>query len=195
MSAPAFADPVFQSQATFRAVLEAMSRPGRIVSCGAGLAPPAPLSLAAAAILLTLCDYETPLWLSPAYATSEVGAWARFHTGAPAAPTPDRAAFALIDLSKDTLDLSRFAQGAPDFPDRSTTIVAEVATLAATGPLQLKGPGVKGVASLGLAPLPADFLAQWLANGAGFPLGVDMIFTAEARAAAFPRSTRVSGAA
>lgn len=193
MSLAAFTDPVFQSQAAFRAVLRAMSSPGAILSLGQGLAPPAPLRPAAAAVLLALCDFETPLWLSPAYAGSEVGAWLKFHTGAPLTADRAAAAFALIDLARDGLDLAVFAQGTPAYPDRSTTIVAEVEAVAAGSGLRLAGPGVKGEAGLSIAPLPAGFADSWRANNEAFPLGVDMIFAAAGAVAALPRTTRISG--
>ena len=192
MSAPAFVDPVFQSQATFRAILAAMSRPGAIVECCEGLDPPAPLAPAAAAALLTLADYETPLWLSPAFAASEVGAWLKFHTGAPTARSPAAAVFALVDLASDDLDLSVFAQGSPEYPDRSTTVVAQVAGLSADPHFRLAGPGVRGEAPLYFSPSPNAFPTQWRANGAAFPLGVDLILAARDRLAALPRSTRLT---
>jgi alpha-D-ribose 1-methylphosphonate 5-triphosphate synthase subunit PhnH len=57
--------------------------------------------------------------------------------------------------------------------------------------LRLSGPGIKGDATLAVSPLPKDFVAQWAANHAGFPLGVDLIFAADARLAALPRSTAI----
>jgi alpha-D-ribose 1-methylphosphonate 5-triphosphate synthase subunit PhnH len=193
MSALGFADPVFQSQATFRAILSALGRPGSLVSAGDGLAPPAPLAPSAAAALLTLADYETPLWISPAFAASEVAAWLKFHTGAPSAALPKTAAFALVDLARDALDLAGFAAGTAEYPDRSTTVIAQVASLSSAGPLRLSGPGVHGEARFGFAPCPEAFFAQWSANRAGFPLGVDLIFAAGTRLAALPRSTRLRG--
>ena len=193
MSALGFSDPVFQSQAAFRAVLDAMSRPGKIVACGDALAPPPPLGTAAAAALLTLADYETPIWTSPAFAESEVAQWLKFHTGAPAASEPQRAAFALINLAKDALDLAAFAQGIAEYPDRSTTVIAQVGSLSDEGPLLLSGPGIRGESRFGFAPLPETFLAQWSANQARFPLGVDLILAAGGRLAALPRSARVGG--
>ena len=87
MLAPAFEDPALASQAVFRTVMEAMARPGLARPLPCGLAVPPPLLPTAAAVALTLLDYETPFWLDPALAEAgEVAAWIRFHTGA----TPDR---------------------------------------------------------------------------------------------------------
>ena len=60
---PGFAEPVGEAQATFRAVLDAMARPGKLHQAGERLAAPVPLDPATAALLLTLADNETPLWL------------------------------------------------------------------------------------------------------------------------------------
>jgi alpha-D-ribose 1-methylphosphonate 5-triphosphate synthase subunit PhnH len=195
MSAAGFADPVLQSQATFRAVLGAMSRPGTILHTSDDLKPPAGLGAAAAAALLALADYETPLWLSPAYRDGEIGAWLRFHTGAPAAASASAAAFALLDLERDALRLEEFSSGTPAYPDRSSTLVLACASLSAEGPLTLSGPGVRGSTRFGFAPSPRDFPAQWRANGNAFPLGVDLILACGARLAALPRTTRVLGEA
>jgi alpha-D-ribose 1-methylphosphonate 5-triphosphate synthase subunit PhnH len=192
VSALGLEDPVFDSQANFRAILQAMARPGTIVDGGADLAPPAPLAAAAAAALLTLADFETPIWVSPAFAGSEVAAYLKFHTGAPLAAAPDRAAFALIDLGADALDPALFARGTPEYPDRSTTVVVQVARLSASAGLTLTGPGVNGAARLDFAPRPADFSALWAANRAGFPLGIDLFLAGGARLAALPRSTEVA---
>ena len=62
----------------------------------ADLSPPAPLAPAAAATLLTLVDFETPLWLDPAAATPAVLAWTRFHCGAPVVDAPEPARFAVV---------------------------------------------------------------------------------------------------
>jgi alpha-D-ribose 1-methylphosphonate 5-triphosphate synthase subunit PhnH len=190
MSAIAFADPTFESQAAFRRIMRAMSAPGAIVECGEALAPPPPLARAAAAALLTLADFETPLWIGPSFPV-EVGAYLAFHSGAPRAVAPDKAAFALVDLSADGLDLARFALGTAEYPDRSTTIVAQASSLAAGRRLRLSGPGIKDQAALAVSPLPADFHAQWAANRAAFPRGVDLIFVADAHLVALPRSTAI----
>ena len=57
-----FADAPRQSARAFRAALESMARPGTLWSVE-GAAPPAPLSVAAGVLILTLCDGTTPLHL------------------------------------------------------------------------------------------------------------------------------------
>ncbi|MEZ0305116.1 MAG: phosphonate C-P lyase system protein PhnH [Hyphomicrobiaceae bacterium] len=192
---PAFRDPVRQSQTVFRLVMEAMASPGRIVAVPSGLAPPAPLNGPAAALLLTLCDYETPVWLDEALdETTDVATFLRFHTGATLARSPSDAAFAAIAAAAAMPPLSFFAQGTPAYPDRSTTLIVQVETLANDG-WRLEGPGIRGSARLRAAPLPADFVDRLRVNRAAFPCGVDIFFASDRTIAALPRSVRVSEAA
>jgi alpha-D-ribose 1-methylphosphonate 5-triphosphate synthase subunit PhnH len=194
MSALAFADPALESQVAFRAILRAAASPGAIETCGMGLAPPSPLAPAAAAALLTLADFETLLWLAPSLAAAgEAAAYLKFHTGARLAFSPGDAAFALIDLEWDSLDLKSFAQGSPDYPDRSTTVVAQIRSLARRPGLSVSGPGVRGTAEIAFEPVPHDFCSQWEANYSTFPLGVDLILAHGAELAVLPRSVRVAG--
>ena len=193
MTALAFADPAVESQAAFRAILRAIASPGAIETAGRGLAPPSPLSPAAAAAILTLADFETPLWIASSLRGGEAAAYVKFHTGAPLAASPDRAAFALLDLERDRLDLKSFAQGTADYPDRSTTVVAETRSLARRSGMRIAGPGVNGTAEIDFSPTPDDFLSQWEANRSAFPLGVDLILTSGIELAILPRSVRVTG--
>src|SRR3954447_6195559 len=79
MISPGFADPVGAAQTTFRAVLTALSEPGRIMTLDLALEAPPPLGLASAALALSLLDGDTPLWCDPA-ARAAVPSL-RFHTG------------------------------------------------------------------------------------------------------------------
>lgn len=182
---------VFDSQAVFRAVMWALARPGTVERIGPQLAPPAPLSPEAAAVALALCDYETPVWLDPMLAASpDVAAYLRFHTGAPMVAEPAEARFVLIADPSRMPDLHLFAQGTPDYPDASATLIVQVEQFTESG-LVLQGPGIEGARGFGAAPLPADIATRLSANRALFPRGVDLVLAGAGGVAALPRSTVV----
>ncbi|REC57326.1 phosphonate C-P lyase system protein PhnH [Rhodosalinus sediminis] len=177
-----FADPPVEAAQAFRAAMSAMARPGRIERVG-GVAPPAPLSVAAGVLVLTLCDADTPLHLAGRADSEAVRAWIAFHTGAPLVAR-GAAAFALGDWAA-LLPLESYAQGVPEYPDRSATLIVETERLASEG-ARLAGPGIETEARLDL-PDPEALRA----NHGAFPLGLDFFFTCGDRLAAVPRSTRV----
>jgi alpha-D-ribose 1-methylphosphonate 5-triphosphate synthase subunit PhnH len=187
MLSPGFADPVLDSQATFRAVLEAMSRPGRVLAAGGGLAPPAPLGRAAAAVLLSLADADTPLWLD---AGAAVQAWLRFHCGAPIVADPAQAVFALAVGEPPAL--AALAQGSEEEPQRGATLVLQVTALTEGEGWRLTGPGIAEEHRLHVAGAPEGFLAAWAANRAAFPCGVDVVLCAGDRLAALPRTVTIA---
>lgn len=189
---PGFRDPVRQSQAVFRAAMHAMSRPGQIVEVQPGFTPPPPLSAPAAALLLTLCDFETPVWLGPELAdTVAVREFLRFHTGARMVAAPADATFAVIADAQRMPALASFAQGSPEYPDRSTTLIVSVRTLS-TGRWQLTGPGIGDRVSVSAEPLPSDFSGQVRANRAQFPRGVDIFLATSSAIVALPRSVSLT---
>ncbi|MDF3415130.1 phosphonate C-P lyase system protein PhnH [Sulfitobacter sp. M57] len=177
-----FADPATQSAHAFRSVMEAMARPGTIHDIS-GAAPPAPLSNAAGAVLLTLCDTETPVYLAGEMDCAAVRAWLAFHTGAPVTG-PSQCMFAVGTWSA-LVPLSPYAIGTAEYPDRSATLIVEHPALTASG-VTLKGPGIKTSASLSLPDVQA-----FHDNHTLFPLGLDFILTSGDRLAALPRSTEV----
>lgn len=192
--ATGFAEPVLAAQATFRTVMEAMARPGTIRRL-AGVAAPAPLSPTAAAIALTLLDYETPFWLdAPLAATGEVARFISFHTGARVTADPADAAFAFVAAPAAAPPFTAFAQGSAEYPDRSTTLVLQVAHLAEDAGMLLRGPGIAETRRLAASPLPADFLDQFADNRAQFPRGVDILLAASDAVAGLPRSLHLAGA-
>lgn len=177
-----FADPAIQAAHAFRSVMEAMARPGKIHDIE-GAEPPAPLSKAAGAVLLTLCDTDTPVYLAGALDCAEVRAWLAFHTGAPFAG-PSHAMFAVG--SWDALaPLPAYSIGTSEYPDRSATLIVERNALEEGA--TLTGPGIQKTASLNLPDL-----TSFQENNALFPLGLDFIFTCGDQLAALPRSTEVS---
>lgn len=195
MLAPGFADPVHDAQAAFRAVMDALARPGRIRPLDPGLTPPAPLTPELAAVALALTDADTPVWLDAALADApEVAAYLRFHTGAPLTDDPARAAFALVREPARCPPLGRFAPGTPAYPDTSTTLLLALDAITSGTGLHLTGPGIAGSARMAPTPLPAGFVGQLAENRADFPLGVDLILTAPGQVAGLPRSTVVTEA-
>lgn len=183
---PGFADPVLDAQAAFRAVLEAMSRPGRVVVAGSALRPPTPLNPAAAAVLLALADADTPLW-SDAGADAE--AWLRFHCGAPFVACPGAAGFVLATCRPPALDT--LEAGTEEQPQRGATLVLQVAALETGRGWRLTGPGIEREHRLMVTGAPDGFLAAWAANRARFPRGVDVVLCAGDRLAALPRSVTI----
>ena len=213
-----FADPSLDAQRCFRAVLEAMSRPGRVQHLDAGLAePPAPLGVAAGAVLLTLADADTPVWIDDAAAPA--ADWLRFHAGCPLVAAPGEAQFALACGAMPALDA--LAQGTEEAPQDSATLVLQVASLvqgtspqvaslvqgtspqvaslvqgtslqvASRAALRLTGPGIETAHMLQVEGLPPGFVAAWARNAALFPRGVDVILCAGATLAALPRTLRI----
>lgn len=183
-----FADPVTDAQHCFRAVLEAMSRPGTVCRVGAEQPPPR-LSPAAAAVLLSLVDHETPLWLDPG---AEVAwGWIAFHCGAPATTDIASAQFA---LALTFPDLSGLNPGTHEMPETSTTVIAEVASLSSGHRYRLSGPGLRVPKIVTIDGLPSDFVASWQRNHALYPCGVDLILCAGDRLTALPRSVAIEEA-
>ncbi|MEP3045479.1 MAG: phosphonate C-P lyase system protein PhnH [Roseibium sp.] len=192
--AAGFSDPVHDAQTCFRAIMNAMARPGifQIISAET-LTPPKPLTPAAAAIALTLFDYDTPVWLDKALMQSDsVKAFLRFHTGAPIVSEPVDAAFALVSDPEQMVSLASFDQGSPEYPDQSTTVILTKQEFGGSTGVTLQGPGIKDTQSFAAAPVPKMFWDQVIANNRQFPRGVDLIFAGDTKIAAVPRSTLIS---
>jgi alpha-D-ribose 1-methylphosphonate 5-triphosphate synthase subunit PhnH len=215
----AMSNPVAGTQGCFRAALEALSRPGRIVAlpaaATAGLRVPAtrahdgtadvPMTEATAALLLTLIDAECAVRLHGAFDHDAMHAWLRFHTGArvalpgqPAAFTVSRAAD-LRAAQWEALDL-----GSDEAPQRGGTLIVEAPRLAApqeelvvptAAPLiqlQLRGPGIETEQALAVGGLPEAFWRHRIALEPQFPRGFELLLTRGRWLAAIPRSTRIT---
>ena len=186
--APGLPDGVHDSQQAFRAVLDALARPGQVRTIGPALRGVA-LGGAMARLLLSLTDDESPVWWQ--HADTGLQYWLRFHVGAPLAAQSDAASFAVLSDLKQMPALAAFAVGTAASPECSCTLLIELPSLT-TGPaLEWRGPGIADVQRVGLQGLPAYFWGQWQANHGAFPQGLDIIFTCGANALGLPRTTRV----
>lgn len=181
-------DGVHESQQAFRALLDALARPGQARWVGPAL-PGVALGGALARLLLCLSDDETPVW----WQQSDAGLpqWLRFHSGAPLAQRPGQAAFAVLDDLQQGLALTDFAAGSTESPEFSCTLLIELPSLSGGPELEWRGPGIQTQQRVALQGLPTDFWSQWQVNHAAFPQGVDIVFTCGEQALGLPRTTRV----
>lgn len=188
---PAFADPVRESQIAFRAVMEAVARPGTRADFGPAIAPPAGLCVAAATVALTLFDFETPIWLDPAMRRTDAEGWLRFHCGCPLTRDPAGAAFALVSDAANAPRLNAFNPGDARYPDRSTTVILQVASLDDGEAVILSGPGIKDTVAVAPSGAPEGFWGQMQDNNAKFQFGVDVLIVSGSALIAVPRSSSI----
>jgi len=186
-------DPVLGSQSIFRAMLEALSRPGIPVQVpalgveGSDELPPEVLTL-----LVSICDHDTPVWLEQALRAPPLGRWLAFHCSAPMTADPLQAGFAVLHgSSAPSAMLDQFALGDVRYPERSTTVIITCDDLTSGAPIALTGPGVEARLTIRPSGLPGDFLAMAQANHEMFPRGVDILLVAGSQMVGLPRSTKL----
>jgi alpha-D-ribose 1-methylphosphonate 5-triphosphate synthase subunit PhnH len=186
-----FTDQARDSARAFRLMLDAMARPGRILPIDTALDAPAPLWVSTATICLTLCDYDTPLWLDESLRQDHIVDYLRFQTGAAIAADIKQASFLLGTPASASAALTAASRGTAEYPDASATLIIQVPSLAAGDRVFLKGPGIDGEGEFRTLGLDERFWAAMAENHQLFPLGADVFFTAPAEIAALPRSTRI----
>ena len=184
-----FTHPVDQAQRSFRLILKALSEPGHRITLDDcprwdALAP------AAAGVLLTLADGETPLYITPSLCSDSVQATLRFHTGAPLVRALTGAGFALFDDRLTGADLQALPFGDEVSPESGATVLVQITRLDQGKPLRLRGPGIKDRRDI--APvLPAAMTEYLLTPSRRFPLGLDFLLLCENQLLAIPRTTHV----
>lgn len=190
---PGFADPVQDAQRIFRTALVALSRPTLPQPLTPGTQPPAPLGAGVGAVLLALCDEQTPIWLDETLrASDDVCAWLRFHTGARLVDAAGEALFAVASSPAAAPSLTGLPLGTDEEPHRSATLVIDASRAPGIGMLTATGPGVDGSVVWDGAGLTPGFLAQWQENHARFPRGVDVLLCNDDSIRGLPRSTRLN---
>lgn len=190
-----FSHEAYGSQQVFRAALQALSHPGRLVDVVHDAEVPRAGHAASAALLLALLDADCSLWLSPSLRDSDAAAWLRFHTGCRLVASPGQAQFAWVAAGDALPPLAHFSSGSENYPDQSTTCVIDVAGLGHAADegqdWRLHGPGIQGGACLRVTGLAPDFVTQWADNHAAFPRGVDLFLATPGQIVGLPRSTRI----
>ena len=155
-----FADPVFDAQAVFRAVMDAMARPGTMQPVGGACrSPPQPLSADGRRRRADALRPRHAALARPGACAARPtrSNWLGFHTGAPLAHTPADAHFALVADPASLIAFENFAQGTQEYPDRSTTLILQVASLSSGDKLLLKGPASTEAATIAPAAAAAPF--------------------------------------
>ncbi|WP_434114972.1 phosphonate C-P lyase system protein PhnH [Paraburkholderia caffeinilytica] len=187
---PGFADPVHDTQAVFRTLLDALSRPGTVGVVETGLPEmrATRAEFAAFAALLTLCDYATPVWL--AQADTALGSALRFHTGAPLVDEPGEAAFAYIHDATAIPALESFALGEAESPEHSVTLLIRVEALTGGTPVVLSGPGIQHTTTIAPVGLPEHFWRERAALAPLFPCGIDCYLVCGSTLIGLPRTTQ-----
>lgn len=194
---PGFQDSVHDSQSTFKALLNALSRPGKVNKITANLTSPSSLNVGCAAACLTLFDLETQVWLQPGL-NEKVKNWLLFHTGCRFTEDTKQADFAIIWNIDNMPDLSRFKLGTPVYPEDSTTLLITVKTNDIVGakgfspssnklPI-LTGAGINKQITIPI-DLPDSFWKQWQKKHDSYPLGVDIYFFFDNEVIGLPRTS------
>ena len=201
-----FHDPIHGAQRTFRALLDAMARPGNERELQLadldGLEPPAsatpgrPLGAGLTAALLTLLDAEATVRLAGSLASAAALAYLRFHTGARPASLEESAAFTVArGADVDEGLCSRLDLGTDEAPQRGATLLVEVDELGSRSGgarLVLQGPGIPEHSVLTVSGLSRDFWRWRIDLQPQLPRGIDLVLVCGARIAAIPRSTRIT---
>ncbi len=189
--AAGFDDPVQQSQQAFRALLDAMARPGRVTTVDTDVGHPEGLAPSLAAALLTLADLDTPVWLGPGFDSETMKTWLRFHSGAPLAAKPEQAAFALLNAAQMPA-LESFSFGTDESPERGATLLVQVPSLSGSPAMTWRGPGIKDSIAMSFCGLDQKIWKQRAALSIEFPRGVDLYLGCGCDLVALPRSTAIS---
>lgn len=187
-------DKVFDTQKIFRAVLEAMSRPGTLQTIELPpLNAPAGFNRHAAAIAFTLLDEATTFGMIPGNEDWEQ--YIRIHTGA--GQTENCKADYLITQGKEVWPgYEHFNRGSLTSPEKSSTLIVTVESMDENGcggeTLVLKGPGIETINRVTLKGFDNRNIKAVQELNNEFPLGVDMILVdVDGRVCALPRSVQI----
>ena len=186
------ADTVHDSQGVFRALLEALSRPGKLILISDVLSEARSVQsapLAAFAALLAIADFSTPVFLQRHDAALSDAV--RFHTGAPLTTNAASASFAYLHDAASMPPLDSFSLGEAETPEGAATLFIRVESLTRGVPTVWRGPGIQDAREVSIAGLPDGFWTQRAALASQFPRGIDCYFVTGGELIGLPRTTQV----
>lgn len=174
------------AQTVYRAVLEALSRPGSVRQLPESLYPAALLPV------LALADLETGVHV----VESTGNEWAPITavaTGAPAREVGEAKYVVVLDPAAAAYAVRGATAGTAQSPETGATVVIAVDSIAGGAPVRLTGPGV--ATEIECAPAGVDPVV-WAVREtriASFPAGVDLLFVGrDGRLIGVPRTAAVA---
>jgi alpha-D-ribose 1-methylphosphonate 5-triphosphate synthase subunit PhnH len=193
-------DDVFDSQTTFRALLEAMSRPGRVAQAPVLRYAGAPVGMTphVMTVLKSLCDHRVVFSVAGSELRREWEGYLAMNCASPFS-SPDKADYVLFDGMEYDDAFGALRIGSLEFPEASATAILSVSRLATEAgqteracQLRFSGPGVKGIACIHVTGLHRRYPEERCRATGQFPLGIDLLLVdAEARIVGVPRTTHL----
>ncbi|WP_262698444.1 MULTISPECIES: phosphonate C-P lyase system protein PhnH [Streptomyces] len=179
-----------QAQGVFRAVLDALARPGtvtRFPSDVPGVVPSALLPV------LALADLGTGVHILEEDGSRRWSDVVSVATDAPAVPL-EKARLAAAVRPVAAEEIPRLARGTADAPEDGAVLCLPVTALeGGASAWRLSGPGVPGERDIAPRSVPEGFVAARAEAVGGFPAGVDLLLAApDGRVMGLPRSTTVT---
>jgi alpha-D-ribose 1-methylphosphonate 5-triphosphate synthase subunit PhnH len=191
-------DEVFDSQATFRVLLDSMSRPGSLRSLPTRRYPSAPNGFCppVLSILKTVCDHRISFSVGSSERRQDWVSYLVMNLSTPFRPV-EEADYVLFNGESFEQDFARLKRGTLEYPERSATALLCVQRLseaeAAGSPgLRVSGPGVTGTGLLAVSGLDARYLEERSKANKFYPMGIDLLLVdADGRVAGLPRTSVV----
>jgi len=194
-------DEIYDSQAVFRVLLDALSRPGSVLQLPQVQYPGAPKGFCrpALSVLKTLCDHRVTFAVGSAMRTADLVRYLEINL-ATRHETTGEADYALFDGRTYDDDFRRLKRGTAEVPETSATALVCVDWLAegrADRPepsfrAGLAGPGIEGRTVLHAVGLHPGYVAARAQATRGYPEGIDLLLVdTSGRLAGIPRTTSV----
>jgi alpha-D-ribose 1-methylphosphonate 5-triphosphate synthase subunit PhnH len=188
MTAPVPTKRILREQRAFRAMLNALARPGTIERIDPLPDVPSPFALAAA-LLEAVVDHEVTFAIAPGNAAVEEAVLRR--TGS-IVGEPATADYVVTTLSALPATLVAVKAGSPEFPDHSATVVTVVPGFDSGQSLLIEGPGIPGSTPIAIEGWTPAHTQAFREKNDLLPQGVDLVLVDAAGClAAFTRYTRI----
>ena len=189
-------DMVFDAQAHFRLLLDAMARPGSIrVLDDVAIVPPQGLHRVSALVGFALLNKDVTFHVVSD--GSEVADYLMVNT-ASSVVSADEADFIFVKGHLRTPAILAAKVGSLRYPEEGATVIVEVEKISDVAfeggvALTLSGPGVLDTKTIYVAGLDVAILADFVSQNMEFPMGIDMILTdGEDALSCVPRTAKLN---